>query len=62
MQIVYNALLNCLLVSIPEEFIITSIVLIALNRIDLLDIHRWKRNIKLLSIPILPGIFFRPIP
>ncbi len=54
MDNVINALLNCLLVSIPEEIVWVTLTLVLLKRFDLLDWRRWKRNIKLLSIPIFP--------
>jgi hypothetical protein len=54
MQNWINALLNCLLVSIPEEIVWVTLTLVLLKRFDLLDWRRWKRNIKWLSIPIIP--------
>jgi hypothetical protein len=54
MQNIINALLNMLLVSVPEEFIWSVLSLIFLKRFDLLDWRRWKYNLKQLMIPVLP--------
>jgi len=56
MQGVTNALLNMILVSIPEETVITIITLIFLKRFDLLDIRMWRQNLKYFAIPILPVV------
>jgi len=54
MQGVTNALLNMILVSIPEETVIAILTLIFLKRFDMLDIRMLKYNLKILFIPILP--------
>lgn len=54
MQNVINALLNFIAVSVWEELIWVGITLVLLGRFDLLDWRRWRRNIKLLAIPIIP--------
>lgn len=54
MQNVINALLNTLFVSLLEEFIWVIFTIVFLGRYDLIDWRRWKRNIKLLSIPVFP--------
>ena len=48
-----NAIMNCLLVSMPEELIWLISILITLKRFDLLDKYRWRKNILYLSIPVL---------
>lgn len=53
-QNVVNALLNFILVGIPEELFLTIIMLILMKRFDLIDIRIWKQNIKWLAIPVLP--------
>lgn len=54
MSNVINALLNMILVSIPEELFLTMMTLIFLKRFDLLDVRMWKHNIKWIMIPALP--------
>jgi len=54
MQGVTNALLNFILVSVPEETVIVILTLIFLKRFDMLDIRMLKYNLKILFIPILP--------
>lgn len=54
MHNVVNALLNMILVSIPEDIFIVLITLIFLKRFDLLDIRMWKQNIKWIMIPVVP--------
>jgi len=53
MQSITNAVLNGLLVSIPEEFLWLLTVLIFMKRFDLLDKYMWKQNIKYLFLPII---------
>lgn len=48
-----NALLNLILVSIPEELFLTSMTLILLKRFDMLDIRMWKYNLKWIMLPVL---------
>jgi len=54
MQGVTNALLNLILVSIPEETFLVVMTLILLKRFDMLDIRMWRYNIRWLVIPVLP--------
>jgi len=53
MQGVTNALLNMILVSIPEELFLTVMTLIFLKRFDMLDIRMWRYNLKWIMIPIV---------
>ena len=53
MQGVTNALLNMVLISLPEEIFVTCMTLILFKRFDLLDIRMWRRNIKWIIIPSL---------
>lgn len=53
MENVINALLNTLMVSIPEELVWFSLVLVFMKRFDLLDRYRWKENIKWFLIPVI---------
>jgi hypothetical protein len=57
-QNVLNAILNFILVSIPEEAFIVVMTLILLKRFDLLDVRMWRQNLKWLMIPTLPVVFF----
>lgn len=50
---VVNALLNMILVSMPEELFLTVMTLIFLKRFDLLDIRMWRLNLKWIMIPVL---------
>jgi hypothetical protein len=54
MQSVINALLNTLFVSIPESLISVLFIFFLLKRNDLLDIYRWKTNLKSIMIIVLP--------
>ena len=54
MQNIFNAVLNTLFVSIPEETVWVVFVLILLKRKDLLDIYFWKENLKKIMIPVIP--------
>lgn len=54
MQNVVNAVLNTIFVSIPEEIVWVVFTLMLLKRMDLLDIYRWKHNIKEIMIPVIP--------
>lgn len=54
MRNLFTFLLNTLFIGIPEEFIWVCFSLTLLERFDLIDWRRWKRNIKLLSIPVIP--------
>lgn len=56
MNNVANALLNMILVSIPEETFIVVMTLIFLKRFDLLDVRMWRHNIKWIVIPVLPMV------
>jgi hypothetical protein len=49
-----TALLNMILVSIPEEMFLVAMTLIFLKRFDLLDIRMWKQNLVGIMIPVLP--------
>jgi len=53
-QNIFNAVLNTLFVSIPEETVWVVFVLILLKRKDLLDIYFWKENLKKIMIPVIP--------
>ena len=54
MQNVTNALLNLILVSIPEEIFLVIMTLIFLKRFDMLDIRMWRINLKWIAIPVIP--------
>jgi len=54
MQGVTNALLNFILVSVPEELFLTVMTLIFLKRFDMLDIRMWRHNLKWIMIPVIP--------
>ena len=54
---VMNAIMNCLLVSMPEEILWTISILILQKRFDLLDRYMWKENIKWFAIPALISIY-----
>ena len=54
MQGVTNALLNTILVSIPEESFIVIMTLVFLRRFDMLDIRMWKHSLKWIMVPTLP--------
>lgn len=51
---VFNAVMNTVFVSIPECLVWIICILAILKRRDLLDIYRWKQNVKELMIPVLP--------
>lgn len=51
MNNVMTALLNMILVSIPENIFIVVMTLIFLKRFDLLDFRMWKQNLKWIMIP-----------
>ena len=51
---VTNALLNLVLVSIPEETFIVVMTLILLKRYDMLDIRMWRQNLKWIMVPVIP--------
>ena len=53
---IMNAIINCLLVSMPEESIWFFTVLILMKRFDLLDKYMWKEKIKWLIIPFSSSI------
>lgn len=53
LQNVTTAVMNGLLVSIPESFIWILTVFILIKRFDLLDKYRWRENIKWLMLPAL---------
>lgn len=53
-QNVVNALLNFILVSIPEEIFLVAMTLIFMKRFDLLDVRMWKQNLKWIMIPSIP--------
>jgi len=55
---VINALLNMILVSIPEETFIVVISLVLLKRFDFLDVRMWRHNLKWIMIPVIPVTFF----
>jgi len=48
-----NAIMNFLLVSLPEETLWFFTILILIKRFDLLDKYMWKNNIKYLILPII---------
>jgi len=50
---IINAIMNFLLVSLPEETLWFFTVLILIKRFDLLDKYMWKNNIKYLIFPII---------
>jgi len=50
---IINAIMNFLLVSLPEEFIWSISILILMKRFDLLDKYMWRDKIKYLFYPIL---------
>ena len=54
MQGVTNALLNTILVSIPEEAFIVIMTLVFLKRFDMLDIRMWKHSLKWIMFPTIP--------
>ncbi|OHD20787.1 MAG: hypothetical protein A2Y34_07080 [Spirochaetes bacterium GWC1_27_15] len=54
MQSAINALLNTILVSIPEEIFLVVMTLIFLKRFDMLDVRMWKYNLKWITIPAFP--------
>lgn len=54
MENMISALLNLLLVSLPEELLWLIFTLIFMGRFDLLDFKRLKRNIKWLILPVIP--------
>ena len=54
MQGVTNALLNTILVSIPEEAFIVIMTLVFLKRFDMLDIRMWKHSLKWVMVPTIP--------
>ena len=54
MQNIVNALLNTVLVSIPEETFITVMTLIFLKRFDMLDLRMWKYNLRFIMTPVIP--------
>ncbi|MCE5220165.1 MAG: hypothetical protein LLF98_02560 [Clostridium sp.] len=54
MQSIVNAVLNTVFVSIPESIIWVLFVLFLLKRNDLLDIYRWKDNLKQIMIAVIP--------
>lgn len=51
---IIKALLNALLISIPEEMFLVTMTLILLKRFDLLDIRVWRRNLKWFAISVIP--------
>jgi len=53
-QSVINAVLNTIFVSIPESVIWILCVLYFLKRNDLLDVYRWKYNLKQIMIVAIP--------
>jgi len=53
---VMNAIMNCLLVSMPEESIWFFTVLILMKRFDLLDKYMWKEKIKWIIVPFISSI------
>lgn len=53
-QSVINAILNTIFVSIPESIISVLFILFLLKRNNLLDIYRWKNNLKQIMIVVLP--------
>jgi hypothetical protein len=53
MQGIINAILNTLFVSLPEEFLWCLTILLFLQRSDLLDVYRWKRNLKEILLPVI---------
>ena len=54
MQSIASALLNTILVSIPEEMFLAVMTLIFLKRFDMLDLKMWKYNLRLILIPVIP--------
>ena len=54
MQNVTNALLNLILVSIPEEAFIVIMTLVFLKRFDMMDIRMWRSNLKWIMLPTIP--------
>jgi hypothetical protein len=55
---VSKAILNTLLVGIPEETVWVIFTLMMLGRFDIIDIHRFKENFKWLLIPIIPTTIY----
>lgn len=53
-QSVINAVLNTIFVSIPESIISVLFILFLLKRNDLLDVYRWRYNLKQIMIVVLP--------
>jgi len=53
MENIINAMLNLVIVSVPEETIWLLMTMIALKRFDLLDRYRWRENIKFILLPII---------
>jgi hypothetical protein len=51
---VFNAVMNTIFVSIPECIVSVLFVLFLLKRNDLLDVYRWKHNLKQIMIVVLP--------
>jgi len=51
-----NAVMNFLLVSLPEESIWFFTVIILMKRFDLLDKYMWRDKIKWLVVPVLSSI------
>lgn len=52
---VYEQIINTFIISVPEEFFITILILILLGRYDYLDKENWKQNIvKILLISVIP--------
>ena len=54
MQNVINALLNTILVSIPENIFLVTMTLIFLRRFDMLDVRMWKHSLKWIMMPVIP--------
>ena len=51
---VTNALLNFILVSVPEELFLVTMTLILMKRFDLLDVRMWWYNLKWIMLPVIP--------
>jgi len=51
MQNTINAILNLILVSMPEELFLTVMTLIFIKRFDMLDVRMWRQNIRWIMIP-----------
>ena len=54
MQGATNALLNFILVSVPEETFIVTITLIFIKLYDLLDIRMWRHCLRWILVPVIP--------